>query len=90
LLIWGSTEHKSFSRQNYPSVLGKNVIFGGLDKKLWILEVRLKAWTETGMVATTVWKNSLGHNWLLKILKFIGSELLDVIKILVLESDHFV
>ena len=44
---------------------------------------------ETGTVATTVWKNSLGHNGLLKILEFIGGELLDVKKILVLESDHF-
>ena len=29
-------------------MLGKNVIFGGLYKKSWILEVRLKkTWTET-------------------------------------------
>ena len=44
---------------------------------------------ETGTIATTVWKNSLGHNWLLKIMKFIRGKLLDVTKIPVLESDHF-
>ena len=44
---------------------------------------------ESGTIATTNWKNSLGHNWLLKIMKFIGGELLDVTKILVLELDRF-
>ena len=48
-----------------------------------------KNWeAKIGTVATTVWKNFLGHNSLLKIMKFIGSELLDVTKIPVLESAH--
>jgi len=39
--------------------------------------------TETGTVATMDGKNSLGHNSLLKIVKFIRIQHLDVTKILV-------
>jgi len=33
LRLFRSAEHESFSRQNYPSGYGKNVIFGSLEKK---------------------------------------------------------
>jgi len=75
-------------------MLGKRSIFGGLEKKLRILEVRLKTWAETrkwklGLLQPWIWKNLLGHSWLLKIMKSIGYELLDVKKIPVLELDRF-
>ena len=57
------------------------------------MEFRLKPWAETGRLKLglsepATWKNSLGQIWLPKIMKLIRDELLDVTKILVLESDH--
>ena len=41
-----------------------------------------------GLLQPWIWKHSLYQIWLLKIMKFIGGELLDVRKIPVLELDR--
>ena len=56
----------------------------GIEVKSLGKTVRLKL----GLLQPSIWKHSLGQIWLLKIMKFIGGEHLDVLKFLVLELNR--